>query len=86
MIQVLRVFDVSTDDLGESAEEMSGRSREFVATYESTVFAKPSFDTIVVKDGQGNGRLANSASTNQCDWCEAFCEANNLLDQLVTSE
>ena len=62
---------------------MSERGRELVTANESTVLAKPSFDTTVVKDGQANGRLANSAGTNQCDRCEAFCEADNLLDQLV---
>ena len=57
-----------------------------VATDESTVMAKPLLDAIVVEDGQGDGRLANSASTNQSDWNRPFGEIDYLLDQLVASE
>lgn len=51
-----------------------------------TILAKPSFNTIVVEDGQSDGCLADSTSTNQSDWHEAIREGNNLLDQLIASE
>jgi len=65
---------------------MSERGGELVATDESTVVTKSSFDAIVVEDGQSGRRLANSASTDQSDWGQVFCETNNLFDQVVTSE
>ena len=48
--------------------------------------AKPLLDPIVVEDGQGDRRLADSASTNEGDWSEVLSEINDLLDQLVASE
>ena len=65
---------------------MGERGGKLVATDESTVLAKSSLDTIIVEDSQCSGCLANSTSTDQSDRCEAFCQANNLLDQLVASE
>jgi len=65
---------------------LSERGGEFVATDEPTIVTKPSSDATIVEDRQGGGRLANSASTDQSDWGEVFCETNNSLDQVVTSE
>jgi hypothetical protein len=65
---------------------MCMRGGEFVATDESTVVAKPLLDPIVVENGQGDRRLPDSASTNECDWNKVFSEIDYLLDQLVASE
>ena len=65
---------------------MRERGRELVTPDKPTICVKPTFDAIVVEDGQGDGRLANPASTNQSNWREMFSEINNLLDQLVASK
>ena len=65
---------------------MSGRGRELVATNESAVMAKPLLDPIVVENGQGDGRLANSTSTNEGDRNKVLSEIDYLFDQLVASE
>ena len=57
--QILRVFDPRTDDLGESAEEMSARGGELIAADEPTVVSKPFLDAIVVEDSQSDGRFPN---------------------------
>jgi len=57
-----------------------------VAADKPTIVTKSSFDAIVVEDGQSSGSLANSASTDQSDWAQVFCETNNYFDQVVTSE
>ena len=61
-------------------EEMSGGCGELVATDEPTVVAKPFLDAVVVEDGQYNGRLTNSAGTDESSWSEGFYETNDLLD------
>ena len=43
---------------------MCARWGELIATNESSVLAEPLFDAIVVKDGQDDGRLSNSPSTD----------------------
>ena len=63
-----------------------GGRGEFVTTDEPTVLAEPPFNAIVVKDGQNNGDLADSASTNQSDRSKMFCEVDNLPDQLITAK
>ena len=65
---------------------MSVRGREFIATNEPTVMTKPLLDPIVLKNGQGDGGLANSASTNEGDWSKVLSKIDYLLDQLVASE
>ena len=65
---------------------MSGRWGELVTADKPTVVPKPFLDAIVVEDGQSNGRFTDSAWTDQGDWSEVFSEANDPLDQLVTSE
>ena len=65
---------------------MRERGGEPVATDEPTVIAKTLLDAIVVEDNQGDARLANSASTDESDRSEDFCQTDDLLDQLTTSE
>ena len=65
---------------------MSRRGGELIAANESTVVAEPSFDAIVMKDGQGDGCLSDSADTNESDGCEVFGQTDDLLDQLATTE
>ena len=45
-------------------EKPSMRCRELIATNELTAGTKPLFDLIVMEDGQDDGRLADSTSTN----------------------
>ena len=72
--------------IGESTREVSARGRELVATYETTVIAKPLLDPIVVKNGQGDGGLANSSGTNESDWDKVLGEIDYLLDQFVATK
>ena len=65
---------------------MRERGGEPVATDEPTVIAKTLLDAIVVEDNKGDARLANSASTDESDRSEVFCQTDDLLDQLTTSE
>jgi len=48
--------------------------------------AKPLLDPIVVKNGQGDGGLADTTSTNQGDRDKLLGEIDYPLDQLVASE
>ena len=57
-----------------------------VATDESTVVAESLFDPIVMKDGKGNRRLSDPTGTDESDGLEVFGQANDLLNQLATSE
>ena len=65
---------------------MSTRGGELIATDEPTVVTKPLLDPIVVEDGQGDGRLADSSGTNEGDWNEVLGETGYLLDQFVASK
>ena len=65
---------------------MGKRWWKLVTTDESAILAKPFLDPIVVEESQRDGRFADSASTDESDGCEAFSEADDLLDQLVASE
>ena len=67
-------------------EEVGTRDGELVATDESTVVSEPLLDPVVVENGQGNGRLADSSGTNESDWDKVLGEIDYLLDQLVASE
>ena len=80
------MFDARTGDLGKPAEEMSKRSRELVASDESTILAKPLLDAVVVKSSQSDRCLSNPANTNESGWDEIFRETNDFLDQLVAPE
>jgi hypothetical protein len=57
-----------------------------VTAYETTVVSKTFSDAIVVKGGQGNRGLSDSAWTNESDGFEVFCKINNLLNQAITTE
>ena len=65
---------------------MSTRSRELVATYESTVLAKSMLDATVVEDSQGNRCFPDSTCPDKCDRGEVLSEADDLLDQVIASE
>ena len=65
---------------------MSTRGGELVATDEPAVISKPLLDSIVMEDGQSDGCFPNPPWTDESDWSEIFCEANDLLDQVVTSK
>ena len=65
---------------------MSNCRWELVAADKLTVLAEPLLDTIVVEDGERDGRLADPANANESDWSEISCQSNDILDQFVTSE
>ena len=86
MSQILRVFDTSTKNLGESGEEMDPRCRELIATDESAVVAKSILDAIVVEDSEGDGRFSNPPCTDESDRLEVFRETDKFLNQLIAPE
>ena len=53
------MFDVCTNNLGESGEEVGTRSRELIATNEPAVITKAALDPIVVEDSKGDGGFPN---------------------------
>ena len=65
---------------------MSEGGGELVTSNEPAVFTESLLDKIVVEDSKRDGRLANSASTNESEWGVVFCQTDNLLDQLVSSK
>ena len=65
---------------------MGTRRRELIATDESSVFAKSSFDPIVVKDGEGDGCFPDSPCTDESDGFQVFGESDDLLDQFIAPE
>ena len=84
--QVLGVFDARAGDLGEPTEKVSESSWELVTSNEPAILAEPLLDAIMMEDSQGDGRLADSAGTNQSDRSEVFGKPKDPFDQLVTSE
>ena len=80
------MFNTRTDDHGEAVEEMCERGGELVATNEPAVITKTLLDAIAVEDGQGGARLANSASPDEGDWSQTFCQIKYCPDQLATSK
>jgi hypothetical protein len=65
---------------------MSDRSWELVTSDEPTILAKPLLDAMVMKNGQSDGCLAHSASSDESDWSQVFGETDDPLDQLAASE
>ena len=65
---------------------MRRRGGELLAADESTVDAESLFDVMVMKDSKSGGRLPNSASPDESNGCQFFCQSDDLPDQLVTSE
>ena len=65
---------------------MSERGWELVASDEPTVLAESLLDAAMMKNGQSDGCLADSAGTNESDRSEVFRKIEDPLDQLVTSE
>ena len=52
---------------------------------EPAVVTETLLDAIVMEDGQSGACLANSASTDENDRSEVFCQTEDLLNQLVVS-
>ena len=65
---------------------MSACGWELVAADKPTFVSELLLDAIVVEDGQSDGCFPNSAWTDESYWGEVFCEADDLVDQLATSE
>ena len=65
---------------------MSDGGWELVASDESTILAEPLLDAMVMENGQGDRRLADSASTDEGDRSQVFGETDDPLDQFVASE
>ena len=65
---------------------MNARGREQVAANEPTVLSKPSLDAIVVEDSKSDRSFPDAPWTDESDWSETFCEADDLFDQLVASK
>ena len=65
---------------------MSARGRELVTADKPTVISKLFLDAIVVEDGESDGCFPNSPCADESDWSEIFCEADDLLDQILPSE
>ena len=65
---------------------MSDGGRELVTSNEPTILAKPLLDAMVMKNGQSDRCLADSANTDESDWSQVFGETNDPLNQLVASE
>ena len=65
---------------------MGGRGGELVAADESPVVSKPFLDAIVVEDGQSDCRFPDPACADESNRSEVFCEADNVLDQVVAPE
>ena len=59
---------------------------ELVTTNELAAMSKPLLDSIVVKNGQGDGGLANPSGADESDWTKVFGEMDYLLDQLLASK
>jgi len=80
------VFNARTSDLGQSAEQVSGRSRKLVTADKSTIVTETLFDAVVMKDDESDGRLPDPASTDEGDGYQVFGQANDLVDQFVASK
>ena len=65
---------------------MSARGGELVATDKPTIVSKPFLDTTVVKDSQSDGCFPDPPWTDESNWGDVFCQTDDPLDQLVTSE
>ena len=61
-------------------------SGELVAADESTVVSEPLLDAIVVKGGQSDSCFPDPPWTDEGEWSEIFCEADDFLDKFVASE
>ena len=65
---------------------MGARRGELVAADEPAVISKSLLDPIVMEDSQSDGSFADPPWTDESEWSEVFSKADDLLDQLVTSE
>jgi len=62
------------------------RGGELLAADEPTVDTESLFYAIVMEDSKSDRRLPDPASTDESNGCEIFCQINDLLNQLATSE
>ena len=62
---------------------MDRRGGELVAADEPTVVSESFPDATMVEDSQSDGGFSDPSRTDESDWSEVFCEADNLLDQLI---
>ena len=67
-------------------EEMRERGGKLVTANESTIVTESLLDAIVVEDDQSSARLPDSAGTDESDWGEVFCQADDLLGQLAAAK
>jgi hypothetical protein len=82
----LGVIDSCPNGLGESDEEMAGRSWELITTDESAVVAITYLDTLVVKYGKSNGCFPDPPWAEESEGSKVFSETNDLFDQSLTSK
>ena len=67
-------------------EKMSEGGGELVTADEPAVDAESLLDVIIVEDGESDGRLSDSANTNESEWSGVFCQTDKIPDQLVSSK
>ena len=65
---------------------MSAGGGELVTSDEPTVVSKSFLDAIVVEDGESDGCFPDPPCADESDWSEMFCEADDVLNQLLASE
>ena len=58
---------------------MCTRGRELVAADKPAVMAESLPDSIVVKNGEGDGGLPNPSGADESDWAEVFGKIDCLL-------
>ena len=59
---------------------MSERGGELIATDEPAIVTETLLDAVFMENGQSDGGLADSSSTNESEWSEVFCKADDPLD------
>ena len=65
---------------------MDERGWELIASNEPTTVTKPLLDATVMKNGQCDGCLADSASTGESNRSQVFGEPDYAFDQFVASK
>ena len=65
---------------------MSTGGGELAAADKTSVFTKPLFGAVMMKGGQSDERLSNTAGTNENNRSEVFGQVNDPLSQLAKSE
>ena len=65
---------------------MSAGSGKLVATDEATIVTESLLEAIMMKGGQSDGGLADTASANESDGRQVFRQTDDLLYQFLTSK